>query len=271
MMESSASLFERPLLQRTGPRRGPANFYRAASDNPDVIGGVALDSLEAAATAAVRLGYRVAEAQIDRTARVAKRMRAAGDHAGGSGSDKKALDATEQLIFTTLMAGLGWFEGLASDSGNPLRRLATAQYRLLGGVLGLLDAEKPSAEPGSSREPFPGPEASPPSSIGRAMPRAFRSAHAYPEIRHIGTRGKNQVRRAVRIREWELAAGAAGTYTLTFYRDTPGGATISGELSVTQTATTLAVKTTGRTAAGIYTAPICDKSGRQLGYLEISL
>lgn len=270
MIEPSASRFERPLLQRHAPRRGPANFYRAAADNPDVIGGIALDSVEATATAAVRLGYKVAEAQIQRTARLARRMRAAGDHAAGPGSDRKALDATEQLIFKSLMAGLSWFEGLASDGGNPLRRLATAQYQVLGGLLGLLDAEKRFVEPRSGSEQVAAGGEVPRPSFERTARRS-RAAPAHIEIRHVGTGGRTHGRRAIRIREWELAAGVRGTYPVTFYRDVPGAATIPGELTVTEANATLAVRTTSRTAAGIYKTAICDKGGRQRGYIEIAV
>lgn len=270
MIEPSASRFERPILQRYAPKRGPAHFYRAAADNPEVIGGIALDSIEATATAAVRLGYKVAEAQIQRTARLARRMRAAGDHAAGPGSDRKALDATEQLIFKTLMAGLSWVEGLASDGGNPLRRLATAQYQLLGGLLGLLDAEKRSVEPRSGGEQAAAGDHVPRPSVDPRA-RGGRAAPAHIEIRHLGTRRRNAVRRAVRLREWELAAGARGTYPVTFYGDEPGAATIPGELTVTGATATLSVTTTSRTAAGIYKTAICDKGGRQRGYIEIAV
>ena len=51
------------------PDRGAANFYRSASDNDAAVGGVPLDSVEAAVVAAVRMGYKIAAEQIDRTER----------------------------------------------------------------------------------------------------------------------------------------------------------------------------------------------------------
>ena len=126
----SAQSERRPLLSQRGRRRRRG-------------GGVPLDSVESAVTAAVRMGYKVAAAQIERTARIARRFRDAGDQAAGArrdqgeSSERKALDASEQLIFKALMAGLGWLEGVAADNGNPVRRIAAAQFQMLGAMLGL--------------------------------------------------------------------------------------------------------------------------------------
>ena len=43
--------------------------------------------------------------------------------------------------FKPTTALLGWVEGAASDRGNPLKRLAVAQYRLLGSLPGLTPFE----------------------------------------------------------------------------------------------------------------------------------
>jgi len=66
----SASTARKPFVRpvtRTGPRRSAANFYRSASGSGVVIGGVPRDTVEDGVTAAVRMGYQIAQAQIDRT------------------------------------------------------------------------------------------------------------------------------------------------------------------------------------------------------------
>ena len=90
--DSPRKLIERPAT-RTGPRRSAANFYRSASGSGVVIGGVPMDTVEDAVTAAVRMGYKIAQAQIDRTTRIAQRFKDAGERAAGPHSDRQALDA----------------------------------------------------------------------------------------------------------------------------------------------------------------------------------
>jgi hypothetical protein len=265
--------FTRPLLSRHGPNRGATNFYRVAEDNPDAVGGIALDSVEAAATAAVRLGYRIAEAQIDRTTRIAQRMRAAGDRAtGGSSdskrSDRKALDATEELIFKGLMAGLGFLEGAAADRGNPIRRLATAQFQLLGSLLGLMpDQEKARHRPTESQvdDDVVGQA---PKGVSMRPPKATRRP---PQVKHAPRAGRGG-RRAVRVTEWDLSSEApAGSYPLVFYPAAPPATAFPGELGVTRSGATLTVTTSAKTRAGRYQAAICDDDGLQVGFIELTV
>ena len=71
-------------LERYAAQSAAGNFYRAgARRRSDAVGGMPSTASSAAVTAAVRLGYKVAEAQIDRTARLARRLRDAGDQAAG--------------------------------------------------------------------------------------------------------------------------------------------------------------------------------------------
>jgi hypothetical protein len=177
--------------------------------------------VESAVTAAVRLGYQVAEAQIDRTARVAKRFRdAAGRAAGGKGAGtegRQALDATEQIIFKTMMAGLSFLEGAAVDHRNPIRRAATAQFRLLGSMLGLLPPDDASSS--SARSPADSTSADrfERESPRQPAPRPARGS-AYPRIKHAKGSRAATLRRAVRIERWEVSNDTAeGRYPLVFY------------------------------------------------------
>jgi hypothetical protein len=126
----------RTARTRIGPNRNPGGLYRTADDGKRSLAGIPLTSAERAVTAAVRLGYQVAEAQIDRTARLASRLRDAAEEQVGPGPERKAVDAAERLVFKGMMSGLEWLETFAAEPGSPLMRLAKAEYRLLGSLLG---------------------------------------------------------------------------------------------------------------------------------------
>ena len=100
-------------------------------------------------TAAVRMAYKVAAAQVDRSSRLAQRLRDAGDRAVGPGSDRQALDATERLVFRAMMGGLTWLETAAAERDSPLKRLLAAEYRIVGSMLGLVptDGSSPPGDP----------------------------------------------------------------------------------------------------------------------------
>jgi hypothetical protein len=256
----------RPPLARRAPNRGAANFSRAASDNPDVVGGLPLDSVESAVTAAVRLGYKVAQAQVDRSARIARRFRDAADEAAGKDSERKAVDATEQLIFKALMAGLGWFEGVAADPGHPLKRLATAEFRLLGSMFGLIPPD-PAPTPAAPAAATPSAE---PTIEAARRTAAFTPAartRGYPQVK---LDARADLRRAVRVEACTLATDARAVYPLTFYSEGDQG-TITGDLTVAEAGSLLRVQTSAAATAGRYTAAICDSDGLQLGYLVIAL
>src|SRR6266699_1752243 len=100
MNDDGTGWLVRDPLPRTRPDRCAANYYRSAAadsngEDDKAIGGIPLSSTESAVVAAVRMAYRVAEVQIDRSARLAQRLREAGDQATGPNSDQRALDATE--------------------------------------------------------------------------------------------------------------------------------------------------------------------------------
>jgi len=273
MTPEQGSRIRRPRLDRYGPRRSAGHFYRVAVDDPSAIGGVPLDNVERAVTAAVRLGYRVAESQVERTTRIVRRLRTAGDEATGrvgdrNRSDKKALDASEQIIFKALMAGLAFMEGFATDRRNPLRRLATAEFRLLGSLLGLLPPDTTAAS-SSATDPVPSPAEKGVRTTFAASRPAARHLDAL-RVQHAATGGGAGARRAIKVVDWELTRERAGEYPLIFYRDS-SPATITAMLRVQRTGAMLIVKTTRKTAPGSYKAAICDDAGVQLGHIEIQL
>ena len=149
--EQPKSAWSRPQLERDRPiRTHVGGFYRTADGSDAGIGGVPLTTAEDAVVSAVRLAYKVADAQIAQSMRLAQRLRKAGDRQAGEHSDRKALDATEQLVFRAMMGALAWVEAAtATEEGSPLMRLLSSQYRLLGSLLGLsvTDRSKSVAEP----------------------------------------------------------------------------------------------------------------------------
>jgi len=272
--DSPRKLIERPAT-RTGPRRSAANFYRSASGSGVVIGGVPMDTVEDAVTAAVRMGYKIAQAQIDRTTRIAQRFKDAGERAAGPHSDRQALEASEQLVFKALMAGIGWLEGLAADRQNPLKRLATAEFNLLGSLLGLRGPDAPGAggsDPGAEarrRRPKPDPAGRRARTVDDALRSPRQDNHSAPlRVKQVGAE-----RRVVRIRAWELDADVKrGVYEPVFYSADAGGLRIPSSLSIRANEPPLLSLTIPPEAvSGTWKAAICDKQGIQHGYAEFSI
>jgi hypothetical protein len=290
-MTAAPAYFERPVLDRSGPIRSAGTFYRVADDDPDAIGGVPLTSVETAATAAVRLGYKVASAQIDRATRIANRLRAEGDRAAGvrradgDSSEKQALDATEQLVFKAILAGLSWLEGFAAAPGNPMKRFGAAQFRLLGSMLGVTEHGAATAGVGPAIEALrdllqqvvesagagPRPDAQGFEAGTAPAVTTVRVTHASPAAgRRSGTAGRA---RAVRVTDWEIAPGARGRFPLVFYGDEPKTAPLRGELNLAKSIPPMLTlrPMAASTRRGAYRAAICNGDGLQLGYIGIAL
>jgi hypothetical protein len=264
--------FRRPRLPRRGPNRRAGNFYRAASDNPDVRAGVPLDSIEAAVVAAVRMGYKVASSALDRTAVVGARLREAGDAAvrpddpsaedGAAEADSRrgALDATEQIIFKTLLSGLGWLEGVAADRRNPIRRVASAQYQMLGSLLGLLPEDRPERSAAESSSPLSDREDAP--------PRRRQQVHREEPEETLQIRCEKPSR-LVRVTRWSLTRPVAAHHVVVFYND-HDDSTLHGVLDVAAAGeATLTLR--GDIVPGRWQAAIYRSDGLQVGYIELTI
>jgi hypothetical protein len=259
---------ERPQIKRTGPDRSVGNYYRGAADDGKAIGGIPLTSAEAAVVAVVRMAYRVAETQIDRSARLARRLREEGDRAGGPGSPQKALDATERVVFRAAMTLVEWLEGFAADRGNPLQRLAAAQYRLMGALLGLVPPETP--EPRDARAPDRAFRRADTAGPEHGLPRR-EDVPSFPvRIRHAGPE-----RRAVRICAWDYTGetGPRQKILVKFYHVRDGSRPpLKGELLIAgRRSVTLTLTTPPSAPAGRWRAAFCDADGVQVGAMEIML
>src|SRR5262245_57943494 len=145
--------WRRPEPTALGPNRSFGGYYRSSDRTlkGKDFRGVPLQTTEDAVVAAVRLGYQVVDAQIERGLDMARRLRGAADRSG-SGDPANLLDNAERLISRGMLLGLEFLEGAAADPRTPIMRLLSAEFRMLGSVLGLT-TEGPSAQTAPKREP----------------------------------------------------------------------------------------------------------------------
>ncbi|HEX2827324.1 MAG TPA: hypothetical protein VHP37_13330 [Burkholderiales bacterium] len=267
-MTDAQKLWSRSAPTRARPVRNAGGFYRSAETQDRRFGGIPLTTANDAVVAAIRLAYKVAEAQVDRSTRFATGLRTAGDRAIGPRSDRKAVDAVEKLLTNALMSGLAWWEGSVAEGRCPVRRLAAAEYQMLGQILGLGGRRgKPDAKDtaGGGRE-------------DREEPAPVFAARAgagtrLPPLRIVHT-GDPKERRPVRVREWELSLdGPLQTRLYFFSAEHLDTDALEAELIVEgrRAAASLNLDTPRRAPPGAWRAAICDDGGVQLGYVEILL
>ena len=248
--------YSRPALQRTAPLRGAGQLYRSAEGPGSALGGVPLSSAEDAVVAAVRMGYRVAQNQIDRAGHIGERLRRAGERAVGAEPEAQAVDATERLVNKAVLSGLEWLEGLAAEPGSPWRRYATAQYKLLGALLGL----KADAQPDT-------PSAAVPATPRPASKPTLVSAGAGIRIFHGGKAG-----RPLRVlRQHMDRLPGTGTFELRFHGPHGTDQLLEADLVVAEDRPpVLLFKNNSACPAGTWAAAVCSPDQHeQLGWIEI--
>jgi hypothetical protein len=265
-MRTAEGLWIRDPLARAGPDRSVGGFYRTAENAGMTLGGIPLVDAEDAVVAAVRMAYRVAEAQIDRSARLAQRLRTAGEAAVGDNPARQSVDATEKLVFNAAMSGLGWLENLAAEGDTPIKRLFAVQYRMLGAMLGLIDS---SAPPG--REPTGAPSpAPPPAQAADGQPAPNRVSRSTGSIRivHLFDRG-----RAVRVVAWQLSASGEMRASPMFYAvERPDSTGLASEFTLNEEGqATLRLGVDAKVPPGRWRAAVCDGSRMQVGWIEIEV
>jgi hypothetical protein len=137
-MTSSTDPFTRVRPDRTEPIRSMGGLYRTAhrQRGGKVFGGATIQTTEDVVVAAVRSGYRIADAQIERGTKIARELRGAAERAG-AGDASEMLESGEGLGRRALFLALEWVEALAAPPDSPVKRALSAQYRLLGATLGL--------------------------------------------------------------------------------------------------------------------------------------
>jgi hypothetical protein len=253
--------FQRPVLEATGPDRRARGFYKTADSEDGALAGVTLDNAEDVAVAAVRLGYKIAAAQVERSTRLAQRLRGAGQRALGPDAERQTLDATERLLFDSMVAGLAWLEGVAANPSSPLKRLAVAEYRLLGSLFGL------TADGDAAGKPEPVASATDEvSDSARKSPAQTRGTPA-----RIFLRGEE--RRAVRLKGWEIQKDLpASELRITFYAvEKPEAEPLEGSLLAVEIPPILNVTTRQLSPAGPWRAAVCLPEGELVGIIEVEL
>jgi hypothetical protein len=250
---------------RSGPRRSAGGLYRTAEGKEPGTGGVPLDSANAAVVAAVRLAYRVAEAQVDRSLRLARRLRETGDKEVGANSDTQGLDATERLVTKAVLSGLEWWEGSVAEGRCPVKRLAAAEYQMIGQILGFATpaakktatgdgAAQAAARPAAAREPRP------------------QAAAPAPRLVIVHT-GERQHRRRLDVASWELTTTEQLDPAVFFrHAEHLEADPIAAELALTEQGDVrLMIATPPQAMAGLWNCALCDAGGVQVGHIGLSL
>lgn len=246
--------FHRSKPEAPGPERGAGGLMRTAGAG---IAGVPLDSLEAVAVAAVRTGYRVADAHILRVQELGQRLRGAGEAAVGAEPEMQALEAVDSLISQSVLAGVGLLEGAAAEPGGPLHRFLAAQVRLFAGARGLGGAAGPPPAASSAREP---PAAEPP---------RRRASASTLSIRHLG-----EVRRRVLVVDCELrATDRATTFERIafFHAQELDASPLTAAVRATTTGPILELDVERNAPAGLWNAAVCTDDGTQVGWIQIEI
>ncbi len=245
--------------------RNAGGFYRTA-EGKDRAGGIPLKTANDAVVAAVRLAYKVAEAQIDRSTRLARRLRDAGDRADGPRSDRRALDATEKLVMKALMSGLAWWEGSVAEGRCPVKRLAAAEYQMLGSMLGL--TPPPHAKASAARGPDDRPQRMKSERAADQAPQKAASSRASLQIVH---RSERKDRRPVHIENWELATSADLQTDVYFFSVGDVTSRPKAELVLSGKRGARLILDTREFAPGGWRGAICDDKDVQVGFIEIVL
>jgi len=256
--------WSRPQLERSKPIRTAGGFYRTAEGGRPGVGGVPLTAAEDSVVAAVRMAYNVAEAQIERSARLARRLREAGDRAIGPRSDRKAVDAVEQLMLKAIQGAIVWLERTADDP-DPVKRLLVAQYRLAGSMFGLTPSGAPRSPVGDAPERAA-------QSVDAAAPSRPEPGVSYAPAGLLKVVLNGEFRRPVRITRYEVASGALRSevqfYSVADIQSDP----LKADLVIDAGGrSALSLETSRLAKPGLWKAAVCDSENVQIGVIEIEL
>lgn len=277
----SADIDTRPLFRRkppkvVGPHRGAGALLRAPEFAGGAEGGVPLVAGEDAVVHVVRMAYKVASAQVERSTRLARRLRESGDRMVGPGSQRQALDGMEKLVMDSVLSGLEWWEGSVVEGRCPVKRIVAAEYQLLGTLLGLSgkleeDKSMPATADRAEASPRPGPDAAAPLPPQAVVPAPTT---ALPPLQ-IKLNCDKKDRRLVAFVRWNLVRPETMDGELFFDHESGGGALLPATL----------LPPTGSGAQsyqlvfdkppigpkGLWQAVICDHQRVVIGSIEIRL
>jgi len=249
-----------------GPDRSFGGYYRSADRVVDgkVLRGAPLKTTEDAVVAAVQMGYRVVDEQIERGMRVAQKLRGGAAQRSGDSEPGQAFDAGERMASNAMMSGLQWLETLSSEPGSAFKRLVSTEYRMLADMLGLLrDAGRREAgRDGQDEGRSEGHESD---AHGAASPHASRV-----RILHDA----DSARRAVTMRTWAVAPAVLAQETAVVFYLLGAAAPrklASAHVSHDGTVPVLRLATREDDPGGRWRAAVCSPQGEQLGVIEIEL
>jgi hypothetical protein len=249
-----------------GPNRSFGGYYR--SSDREVSGklfrGVPLQTAEDTAVAAVRMGYRVIDAQIDRALDMARRLRGAATQAGVKDSND-ILDQAERLLSRGGLAALEFLESAANRPENPLMRLLAAEYRLLGSLFGLQTDTAKTSEKETPKTP------SNKSSTDDDTGTAAAQRRVRVRIKHL--QPVTEKRRAVNIARFDVSISppASTSYDSFFHHTSHVEADpIKAKLKRDSQEWVLEIQT-DRQPSGRWRAAVCNDKGDQVGIIEVDL
>jgi hypothetical protein len=245
----SRERWSRPPIERDGPVRTTGTLFRSVDPSQ---GGAS--TTEDAVVAAVRMAYKIAQANVARSTRISQRLRRAGDRAVGGQSPRNAVDATQDLVTDTMMSALGWVEAFLADDSR-LRRVSTAQFRLIGSLLGLVPDRDPS--PDSAVQAGPAPT------------KPVQSSDALKAKIVLKEKG-----RPVRVQKLEFATREPIEQTSIYFYSISHIDSDPLEASLVRNASgevLLTLSTASVDTLGCWRAAVCSETGEQLGVVEIEL
>ena len=257
--------YQRPELAVRTPNRAAGGFYRTSTGagGGSVFGGIPLQASEDAVVAAVRAGYRIADAQIENGMRIAESLRGAAARSG-AGDAKEVLTTTEGLARRAAVLLLNGIDALAAQPSTVLKRILLSEPQILGALIGL----EPNAWGGLEKI------------LGAllrqhgtaAAPEADRASEPEPVRPTIVF---DREARPVELAKWQLDHSVAGAdfKTLKFTRVGNPGATFSGNIETNPGNGKLVLKLAleAETPEGVWKAPICGPNNELLGIVVINL
>lgn len=258
-----------------GPNRAFGGYYRSADRviAGKVFRGVPLQTAEDAVVAAVQMGYRVVDGQIERGMRAAQRLRGAAQRQG-SGDPAQMLDAGERLATKAVLAGLQWIETASFEPGSPLMRLIESEYRMLGSMLGLRQSGGRHREGRNHKDGDPNRGRD--SARGEGFSKPPQASEKSPTLApRIILTAKPQERRPIEVRVLKVLeeAIAKPIEVTLFLLNSPEVRILEepAEISVVDGRLTLRIKATLKDPGGRWRGAICSEEGEQIGLIEVEL
>jgi hypothetical protein len=200
------------------------------------------------------MAYKIAQANVARSTRISQRLRRAGDRAVGAQSPRTAADATQDLVTDTMMSALGWVEAFLADDSR-LKRVSTAQFRLIGSLLGLVPDRDPSLDSPVQGAP--------------ATAEPVQSSDARNAKIVLKEKG-----RPVRVKKLEFATREPIEQTGIYFYSVSHIESDPLEASLVRNASgdvLLTLSTASVDTLGCWRAAVCSETGEQLGVIEIEL